>query len=365
MAARRAAGSLLAFLLALSGAAGCGGSVAGKAGAGDRPRRPLVLTMALPSASNPGAMRFVDDVRRLTRGTLRIRLAAGYATTSTHASTAVAEQRTAARLQTGQVQLAWLAAWAWETQRVRSFRALQAPLLIGDVALLRRVVTSTIARDMLRGAEDRGVVGLGLVPDGLRRLVARDRRLVSPAAFAGARILVRSPGMARIVRALGATPIPDQGGSSGLALQQRGVDAADTELQVVIGDGYSEAARYVSANLVLFPRADIIDINRHVFDQLTRAEQQALREAARRSVDAVTRGLAEQEAAMAEVLCERGMRFVRASREQLAQLAAALRPVTARLERDRQTRTFIERIAALKRQTPPGPPLAIPRGCAA
>jgi hypothetical protein len=79
----------------------------------------------------------------------------------------------------------------------------------------------------------------------------------------------------------------------------------------------------------------------------------------------VTRGLAEQEAAMAEALCERGMRFVRASRDQLAQLAAALRPVTAQLERDRPTRMFIERIVALKRRTPTSPSLPIPRGCAA
>jgi TRAP-type C4-dicarboxylate transport system substrate-binding protein len=363
MATRRSAGSLWLLALVLSGPAGCGGSVAGKAGAGDRPRRPLVLTMVVRSGA--GSRVFAGDVERRTRGAVRIRLVERYAAISARTSVASSERLIVGRLLSGRVQLASVPAWAWETQGVTSFRALQAPMLISDFALLRGVVTSSIADDMLRGTEARGVVGLGIVPENLRRLVARARRLVSPSAFAGARVLVRSPAMARIVRALGATPVPDEGDLSHVALQQGRVDAADSALSAVLGDGYSETARYASANVVLFPRANVIAINRKTFDRLTRTEQAALRAAARDSVRVTAAGGAEQEDAIAEVLCDLGVRFARASRGQLIELTAALRPVTAALERDPETRTFIARIAALKRATPPGPPLAIPRGCAA
>jgi TRAP-type C4-dicarboxylate transport system substrate-binding protein len=362
MSHRHSTCALLA--LALAGAAGCGGSVAGKAGGGERPRRPLVLTLVSASIGSRSAT-FVNGVERLTRGTVRIRVVSRYAAVSPRTPVASREQRIAKQLQNGQAQMASLPAWAWETQGMTSFRALETPMLIDDLPLLRHVVTSSIASDMLRGTISRGVVALGLVPDNLRRLVTRDRRLVSPSAFAGARVAVRSEAMARIVRALGATPVPDGGDFPGLVLQQRRADAADSAVPAMLGDGYAEAARYVPANVVFFPRINVIAINRKVFDQLTPTEQEALRDAARRSVEEATVGLADREAAAADVLCSLGMRFAPATHDQLAQLTAAVRPVTAQLERDPETRGFIERIAALKRRTPPGAPPAIPRGCAA
>jgi TRAP-type C4-dicarboxylate transport system substrate-binding protein len=278
---------------------------------------------------------------------------------------ASSERQIAEGLLSGKVQLGSFPTWTWETEGVNSFRALEAPLLISDFALMNKVVGSAIAREMLASTEDRGVVGLGLVPDNLRRLLVRDRRFVSPAGLMRARVLVRSTAMGQIANALGATAVTDEGDDSHLALQQGRVDAADEALPRSFGDGYSDVAKYAWSNVALFPRINVIAINRKVFDELTGTEQAALHLAARDAAGEAANHLTEGEDVAAEGLCESGLRFARASRGQLTELTAALRAVTAALERDGQTRRFIERIATLKSATPPGPELAIPHGCAA
>jgi hypothetical protein len=103
--------------------------------------------------------------------------------------------------------------------------------------------------------------------------------------------------------------------------------------------------------------------NRTVFESLTAAQQDALRQAGLAAVPrqlAFLGTLAEEDR---ELLCRRGLRFVRASGRDLAGLRRAVQPIYDQLERNADTRSSLQRIQTMKRETaaPPTPRPAHPR----
>ena len=96
---------------------------------------------------------------------------------------------------------------AWESQGVTTFRALQAPFLVTDEALLRRIVSGPIGAEILRGTDRIGVIGLALLPDALagRSAAARSRSLAICAGPGSESSTQPRPPPA--LRALGAIPV--------------------------------------------------------------------------------------------------------------------------------------------------------------
>jgi hypothetical protein len=89
-------------------------------------------------------------------------------------------------------------------------------------------------------------------------------------------------------------------------------------------------------------------INRKVFESLTASQQDALRgvgpAVVSRQLDFL-RGLTEEDRG---ILCQRGLRFVRATDRDLAGLRRAVQPVYDQLGRNPQTRTLLQRIQVMK-----------------
>jgi TRAP-type C4-dicarboxylate transport system substrate-binding protein len=341
--------------------AGCGGSLATKAGDREGPRHTTVLTMVIAEAVQTEETGFVDAVRRLSHGTLRIRIEPNGPTSWSELAQQGTEVRAIEHVEHGQPAMAWLPSRVWQSQGVESFRALWAPFLITSHALLWKVVTSRVASEMLQATEARGVTSLAIVPRDLRRILGRTP-LVSVPAFHGVRVATNSHDEAEVLRALGAIPRLDEVDPVA-SLGERRIDGVEAGGAIIPLHGYTRLTPYVPVNVVLFPRTDVISINKRVFDDLTTEERSALREGARLAVQA-QRALADQEAGLLRGLCQLGGKLVVASGVQLAQLREAERPVYDALARDPRVRPYLDQIQAMKRGTPPEPPLKIPRGCA-
>ena len=120
-------------------------------------------------------------------------------------------------------------------------------------------------------------------------------------------------------------------------------------------------APYVTANVTLWPQMDVLFANPNRLARLTEQQrgwlQQAVQDTGRMAA------LADRDAQSLKNACRSGARFANASPADLAALRKAFAPVDASLERDAQTKAFIERIQALKRSTAAEAPLAIPAGC--
>ena len=130
---------------------------------------PTVLTMVVADAGgipDAGAS-FVQAVQRLSKGTLLI-------TVHFHAQqTADGELVAIREVEQGTFSMGWIPTRAWDAVGTSTFAAIQAPLLITNYALLRKVLEGPVGRSMLAGTRASGIRTLGLVAVDLHVPLAR------------------------------------------------------------------------------------------------------------------------------------------------------------------------------------------------
>ena len=240
----------------------------------------------------------------------------------------------------GKVDVGVVAARSWDTLGVTAFSGLLAPFLVDSLELERRVLESPLAARMLADVDRADVVGLAVLPGPLRRAFGYRRALVGPADYQGAKIGVRPGRVEELTfRSLGANTRVYRSlwGASreGAALNLRDIAAY--------------RGRTVATNVVFWPRAETVIMNRKAFAALT-AEQRAVLVAAGR--EAVGPRIAEidrvEQDALWSICDHRLASLVTASPEQIAALRAAVRPVYAELERNATTRELIADIRAVE-----------------
>ena len=336
--------ALMTLTLVLLVVAGCSGSSSNKAG-GRQARRPLVLSLANYESDPEELARLTEDVARLSGGALRINVKS--------VDPLPDEDGVIAYVRGGKADLGAVGTRAWDSVGVTSLRALSAPLLIDSYALQDRVLRSRVIPEMLMELRPLGLVGMGVLPGPLRKPVGISRPLVRPSDYIGAQIGVQQSRVAdATMRVLGATPARFPAGGPIARF-----DGIEQEIISLEGNRYYPVAKNLTANVTLWPRPVVIFANDRAFAALTRAQQGILRQALAAAVPSETKVIrnAERQEGAAD-LCHGGLvRFLTASSANIAALRRAVQPVYNQLERDPQTRRFIERIAALRREVTPEP----------
>lgn len=323
---------------------GCGSSTNKATGA--RQGRPVVLTLANPNAGDADVGDWMQAVERLSHGRVRIELRGGWRSEEVQA-----ERGTLADVRAGKVDIAKIPARAWDTLGVKSFQALQAPLLVDSLELERRVLTGPIGSEMLAGVRAAGVEPVGVLPGPLRLPLGVSRDLRGAGDYRGARIGSRPSAVAAAtVRALGGRYV-DVAAAASVA----DLDGFDASLADVDGFGYDRQARSVTADVVLWPRAATLVINRDAWRRLAPAQRQILTRAARAAVAPLMGGLRSFDRGGAAILCDRHFPLLRAGAAGIGELRRAVEPVYRQLEADSGTRRALEHIRELKADTPAEP----------
>jgi TRAP-type C4-dicarboxylate transport system substrate-binding protein len=338
---------VVAALSVAIGAAGCGGAGDDRAGGKASPK-PVTLTLASPLPDPAEIRPFADEVERLSHGRVKIRFRNGWLGSPWRAFEAALIRDVIA----GKADLGWIGIRSWHDVGVTSFDALQAPLVVDSYALQGAVLESGVADPMLEDTEPLGLVGLGVVPGPLRKLLGVDRPLTRVADFAGLRIgLNRSPLGNETLRALGAFPVTVRGGAN---FDTR-LDGLEQHVASIEGNAYDDAAKYLTANVNLWPRLGVVFMNAKSYEKLDDSQRDALHEAIETATPIMLAAAeADQEASTATV-CGRGLKLAVASAAVLAQLRAAVAPVVERLRRDPATADALEQIERLRESeaTPP------------
>jgi TRAP-type C4-dicarboxylate transport system substrate-binding protein len=341
----RALTLLAAVALAASACSGEGSGV-DKAG-GTRAKPPVVLTLANHQQGPDDVEYWIEEVQRRSPGSLRIEV-----TNRWWDQEVASDKATIADVQAGKVALAKVNARAYDTVGIDSFQALVAPFLIDSPTLERRVLESDLAGEMLAGTSKLGLVGLAMLPTDLRKPLGLSRPLVAVKDYQGARIGVREGEVAKATfTALGATPVGTIPGGP-----LRGLDGAELDLGGIAWNEYDLQAKAVTANVTLWPRPVTVVINRTVFESLTPRQQDALQQA---GSSVISRQLHYRQLLSGDdryILCRRGLRFLHASSQDLAALRRAVQPVYDQLERHPDTRSLLQRIQAMKQETPAATP---------
>jgi TRAP-type C4-dicarboxylate transport system substrate-binding protein len=329
-----------ACVLAAAAAAGCGGSGdVDRAGVASRPK-PVELVLANHEGSSHYASAWGGAVERLSGGSIQVRIVNNW-----RAGEKQYEQAALRDVGGGKVDLASVAARAYDEVGVTSFQPLVAPMLIDSRELESRVLRGDLGRQALAGAEKLGVVGLALLPTELRRPVGITRTLKTPEDFDGARIYTREGAVAReTLRALGAEPV-----HTSIDQWSNALDGAEVGLAAVRGKpAVARRAAGVTANVVLWPQPMTIVMNQQVFDRLSEAQQNALRDAGDAAFERHSRlasTLADEHVVTA---CRMGAELVEATPADVDALNSAVEPVYRTIERGAGNRAAIESIRQLK-----------------
>jgi TRAP-type C4-dicarboxylate transport system substrate-binding protein len=316
-------------------ATGCGGAGENKAGKSGAAEETVVLKLAQHDSSFSGRQ-FAAAVERRSGGAIRIDVTDGW-----ESDRVDSERRTVRDVRVGEADLGVVAARAWDTLGVTSFQALLAPFLVGTLEHERRVLESPLAARMLAGVARAGVVGVALLPGALRRPFGYRRPLVGREDYRGARMGVK-PGYVEdeTFRTLGAST------RDYLTLTGASREGAAVDLSTIATLGWR--GRTLATNVVFWPRAETVIMNREAFLALTPHQRQILRSAER---DAMRPRLAEIgriEATALQSLCARRLtRLVAASATQIAALRAAVKPVYGELGRNPRTRQLMAEIRGL------------------
>jgi len=329
---------LVAVLLA-----GCAGPDVNKAG-GQAARAPVVLTLANPLGSSEEVDGFAGEVARLSAGTIRIDVRSRW-----RYGQVAFESGLIGDVRAGKADLGVAGSRVWDSVGVTSLRALDAPLLIDGYALQERVVASPLVAQMLQGLAPLGLVGLGVLPGPMRYPFGVARPLRGPSDYAGLRIGVpQSRVGSATVRALGATPV--WLGSGGPIA---GLDGIEGGIGLIQG---SSQYRYLTGNVVLWPRPLVVFASREALAKLTPGQRRILARAVAADAAPETSVLRdEQRTAIADLCRSHQLRLVVAGSADLVALRRAVRPVYAQLERDPGTRRQIAAIEAMRAGIAPEP----------
>jgi TRAP-type C4-dicarboxylate transport system substrate-binding protein len=266
------------------------------------------------------------------------------------------ERRLAESVAAGELDLALIPTRIWDTLGVTTLRALQAPFLVDDHALLAEVTGGELAADLLSGLTEAEVVGLALWPEELRRPVSYGAPLLRLTDFQG--VGIRTPTSETsfaVLRALGAEPSdPDDHAA---AVNQGAVSASESAFSW--GPVLPHLGTF-TANLALYPKVNVLVVDSDALGRLTDEQRALLRQAADDAREVAIGDLPDDREAAA-AYCAFGGGVALATDDAIAELHDAVAAVYAHLEADPATAALLDRIRAAKASLPgkAAPPIEV------
>jgi TRAP-type C4-dicarboxylate transport system substrate-binding protein len=232
------------------------------------------------------------------------------------------DQYVARQVMSGALDLAIVPSRALPELGVTRLRVLDAPFLIDSDPLLDAVVTSDLAQDVLGDLEDVGMVGLALIPEGLRHPFGFDEPLLGPEDYDGATI--RAP-QAQATDALFAA----LGATTSQADTNPAVHAAvEANFQLDFVSGMA-----ATGNVTFYPKLGALVMYADAFDDLTVGQQELLQQAVAETLQ-WSLDTRQSDVDAAAAFCEQGGTVALASQADLAALRDAAQPVYDELEAD-------------------------------
>lgn len=318
---RRALGGLVA--MALLAAACTDAGTADDTTTGAPPSEPVVLRIATnegpDTPSGAAVVAFADAVDDLSDGALRVEPAweaAGAAPDDW-------DQAVAETVMSGDNQLGYIPARAFDALGVHTLQALQTPFLLTTTERVNTALRSSLANDLMEGLDDIGLTGLQLFPEDLRRIFSYGQPMVHPRDLTGRTIRApRSDMTAAVLASVGADVADPSGDAWDAAVASGELHGVESSLAWMAGLGPDHAPVVTAGNIALFPKVNVLVVHRETFERLDDGQRALVRQAA---ADAAgSPGVAVDEGEAADAFCAIGGRIVQASPDDVSALRAAM-----------------------------------------
>jgi TRAP-type C4-dicarboxylate transport system substrate-binding protein len=282
---------------------------------------------------------WANEVDQLSRGTVKITFIQ-----DARAGQPDYEAGTIDDVRAGTVDLAWVGARAFDQVGVTSFQPLLAPLLIDSLELQGKVFDAGIPQQMLTGVEKLDLVGIGILPGPLRKVLGINQPFTTPADFKDQVVGIQASGVAdHTIRTLKGTPKPVTTGAS-----LDGLDAYDQQLWSIQGNHYVDQAKYVTGNLNLWPRPLVIIANRAAYDRLTEDQQAIMAAATAHSIPIAMEAERTADTNAITALCTAGLTFAPSTDADLKAFEKALTPVYTTIRKHPASSAWLDQITTIK-----------------
>ena len=340
---RRMTRIALISLLVVALLAGCNSGNSDRAG-GEKPVNAKVLVMANANF-DPGELEAFDKaVRHASAGRLRLEWRNEYA----KGRPGNAEANVIRDVSAGKADLGWAGTRVFDELGDAAFNPLLAPMLIDSYELEERVLSDPIVDPMLDSLHELQLQGIGIVPGPLRRPLGK-HPLRGPSDWTDARIAwTGGVQTANALQSLGAKVFYDH---PSVQEPTDNRDGIETQLAAVPGNHYQHDYPYLTGNVVLWPRADVL----FAAPGVSSDDMAVLRRAAKEAIPETAALARSQESQARSELCRSTLKVVDASPAQVDDLRAAFLPLTRKLEGNEATRDATARIEQLARADDSGP----------
>ncbi len=227
-----------------------------------------------------------------------------------------------------------------------SLKGLQAPFVVTNNQQAAAIAADPIADKAMADLPKIHLVGLALVPGGLRHPFGYgDKPLLGASDYRASTINTRKDaGVNAMMAALGAREDHSDGDERRTKIKDgrlRGIDVSLHQFGAVDGPAV------VTTNVTLYSKFDVILVREAVWTAMSPAQQEELKSAAAAVRVSVPSARGSEENAFAEWCKEPGAGAAQASDAELSSLHAALDPVTATLTSDQLANEVIDRMRAL------------------
>ena len=307
--------STTALVLSVAGLAACSSAPSRSGSATD----PVTITSGFGQASGSVGSDVLEHLADVTKdAAVRVKSPVANSGTVTEELDAVAA------LRAGDFDLTVVRADTLATAGADSLAVLQTPFLVTSEVQAARVVADPVAEDLMAGLDELGLVGIAMVPGGLRHPFGYREPLLGPDDYRGVTLNVRpGNGIAALVEGLGAKTDTgvDQRDEMAFMGKLRGID---TSLQYF---GSVTLPAVLTSNVTLYTKFDVIVMDRDAWEGLSDQQQQALRESGAQAAEAALEERGDEDTGLARWCRTPGAESVRATDEQKEALEAELQPV--------------------------------------
>jgi TRAP-type C4-dicarboxylate transport system substrate-binding protein len=251
-----------------------------------------------------------------------------------------------AGLADGDFDLAVVRAGRLEREGAGSLAPLGAPFLITNDQQAAAVATGAVASELMADVEQIELVGLALVPEGLRHPFGYGSAPLLGAADYKGQVIASAPdaGSAAILRALGATVFEPVDHTRSEAAQNGELRGIETNLDRM---GIVDRPAVVTGNVSLYYRFDVLVIRKAAWDGLTGPQQAELSDAVAKARNGTVTDHPKEAESFASWCAEDGAASVDADSDALASLHALLDPITDAIEADAATGGMVQQIREL------------------
>jgi TRAP-type transport system periplasmic protein len=215
--------------------------------------------------------RFGEEVSKRTNGKYEVAMFVGGALGSI--------LNLASSLTTGIIDAAILTS-GYVASIVPSVQFVDLPFIFKDQATAERLLDGDLGKRLFADMEPKGVKGLAWGWYGWRQMQMRDRAVHTPDDMRGMKMRIQpSPVFVAMFKALGAIPVPLDGGEVYLGLSQQTVQGVDWPLATAVTFKVYEVTKYLIMTNHVY-NAGALMVSQARWNQLTAAERVAFQDAA-------------------------------------------------------------------------------------